>query len=295
MNWIMSEIYVLSISKIVVKRIKKQDNKLYFKNKLAIACISKNEAPYLKEWMEYHLLIGIDRIFFYDNESDDNTFEVLKPYIDKGLIEYQTISGIGKQLDAYNDALRNHRYDTKYIAFIDMDEYIMPIDSDKTVFEIIDSLINEKTWAGGIGLNWCCYGSSGHKRRPQGLIIENYTHIAKISHSDNAHIKTICNPRLVKRVVSPHFVQYKLGAFAINETNLSKLWGWFADPRQYKHIRLNHYMVKSEEDFMIKKSRGLGDRAGSIDMTYFYKHDFKDEEDKSMFVYVDKLSRRLFN
>ena len=51
-----------------------------------------------------------------------------------------------------------------------MDEYIMPIDSDKTVFEIIDSLINKKTWAGVYDLNWC-YGSSGHKD-VQGLIIE---------------------------------------------------------------------------------------------------------------------------
>ena len=70
---------------------------------MTIACISKNEGPYLKEWIEYHKMLGVDRIFFYDNESSDNTQDVLSTYIDSGYVEYHEIKGVGMQLAAYND------------------------------------------------------------------------------------------------------------------------------------------------------------------------------------------------
>ena len=120
-----------------------------------------------------------------------------------------------------------------------MDEYIMPTNENETIVDVVDRLMAKHPWVGGVALNWCCYGSSGYEKRPQGLITENYIHTAKANHYMNAHIKTICNPRVVNKSVSPHFVKYKIGFFAINETDYSKQWGWFATPREYKNIRLN--------------------------------------------------------
>lgn len=71
--------------------------------------ISKNEAPYIKEWIEFHKLVGFTKFYFYDNESEDNTVDILKPYIDSGLVEYTLIKGKGRQLDAYNDAIAKHK------------------------------------------------------------------------------------------------------------------------------------------------------------------------------------------
>jgi len=39
------------------------------------------ESFFLKEW--------VDHFFLCDNNSKDNSFEVIKPYIEKGLIDYQ--------------------------------------------------------------------------------------------------------------------------------------------------------------------------------------------------------------
>lgn len=43
-------------------RHKKQDtaDKLYY---LSVCAIFKNEGPILKEWIEYHLLVGVDHFF----------------------------------------------------------------------------------------------------------------------------------------------------------------------------------------------------------------------------------------
>ena len=49
---------------------------------LAVVAIMKNAGPYIKEWLDYHLLAGVEHFFIYDNDSLDNMKEVLQPYIE---------------------------------------------------------------------------------------------------------------------------------------------------------------------------------------------------------------------
>ena len=39
---------------------------------LAVCAIYRNEAPYLREWIEFHRLVGVERFFLYNNESTDD-------------------------------------------------------------------------------------------------------------------------------------------------------------------------------------------------------------------------------
>ena len=48
---------------------------------LSICAIFKNEAKFLKEWIEYHRLVGVDHFYLYDNGSTDRFKEILNPYI----------------------------------------------------------------------------------------------------------------------------------------------------------------------------------------------------------------------
>ena len=34
---------------------------------LAICAIYRDEAPYLREWIEFHRLVGVEHFFLYDN------------------------------------------------------------------------------------------------------------------------------------------------------------------------------------------------------------------------------------
>ena len=38
-----------------------------------------DEASYLREWIEFHRLVGVERFFLYDHESVDDSREVLAP------------------------------------------------------------------------------------------------------------------------------------------------------------------------------------------------------------------------
>ena len=61
---------------------------------LTLCAIAKNEGRYLQEWIEYHKMLGVEKFFIYDNDSADNTLEILQPYIDANLVEYCYFPGI---------------------------------------------------------------------------------------------------------------------------------------------------------------------------------------------------------
>ncbi len=40
--------------------------------KISIISLFRDEAPYLKEWIEFHRLIGVDQFHLVNNNSTDN-------------------------------------------------------------------------------------------------------------------------------------------------------------------------------------------------------------------------------
>lgn len=102
---------------------------LYKKNRnckynVSICAIFKNEAPFLKEWIEYHLMIGVDHFYMYDNNSDDNFYEILLPYINAGIVELKQWKDNNAQMSAYKDFYQNKRQETSWVSFLDIDEFI---------------------------------------------------------------------------------------------------------------------------------------------------------------------------
>ena len=91
---------------------------------LAFVLIAKNEAPYIEEWINFHVKQGVTHFIIYDNESTDNFREVLEPYIKSGLVTYKILKGRRRQNDAYNMAVHDYKHKFRYMAFIDADEFM---------------------------------------------------------------------------------------------------------------------------------------------------------------------------
>ena len=56
------------------------------KYEVSLCLIFKDEGRFLKEWLDYHLTIGIDHFYLYDNNSTDDYKPVVQPYIDRGVV-----------------------------------------------------------------------------------------------------------------------------------------------------------------------------------------------------------------
>ena len=57
---------------------KNKKTKPYF---LVIVCMFRNEDLYLKEWIDFHIVQGVDHFYLYDNENPKSTMKLLEPYI----------------------------------------------------------------------------------------------------------------------------------------------------------------------------------------------------------------------
>ena len=226
-----------------------------FKYELAIVAILKNEALYVKEWIDYHILAGIDHFYLYDNESTDNVKEILQPYIDNGLVTYEFYPGKIPQMAAYNSAIKKYRFEAEYLAFIDLDEFIYPHEN-KSILEIINEYFNKSSNIAGFSIHWATFGASGQYKADYSKgVLERFLHRAATTFNHNKYVKTIVNPRSVNHMQGPHNAMYFEGKFAVREDGaVVQLAG--IEPVSSNIISINHYRTKSKEEYEIKADRG---------------------------------------
>ncbi len=274
--------------------IEKQQNfglRFMFKRKypfyLTLCAIAKNEGRYLQEWIEYHKMLGVEKFFIYDNDSADNTREILQPYIDTNLVEYCYFPGKKMQLKAYANCVRKHKRHTKYLGFLDIDEFIVPI-KHKTISDYLKSLGRFS----GVQMNWLVYGSGGAKKREKGFVIERFKDHSLPDHKLNRHIKVILNPRLILRFFSAHRPVI-FGRYIDSNGNITKKSFWDRTPVS-NQIRINHYAIKSYEEFLEKRSRGRARFNRERGLDYFDNYDLNDIiNDSMMDKYIVELKKRI--
>lgn len=258
----------------------KKESKNY-KYNLSIICIMKNEASYVNEWLNYYISVGVDHFYIYDNDSIDNLRSILEQYGTK--VTYHKMNGKLRQLDAYNDAINKYKYITKYMAFIDADEFIYCPLKEHKIFPVIDNILRKDS-IGGLAVNWLIFGSSGYEKRPNGLITNNYIYRSANNFDKNHYIKTICNPRRIFYFSLSHCPHYLPGYHAVNE-RMEVTNGAISEQVSVKKIRINHYYSKSKQEFLLKRNRGSGDVLGKRRLAEFDEHDRNDVLDKSLMVY----------
>lgn len=242
---------------------------------LSVCAIAKNEGPYFKEWLEWHLGKGVEKFYIYDNESTDGTRELLEPYIRSGIVDYKYWPGHRQQLAAYDDCLENNRLSSRWMAFIDLDEFIVPV-RDASIPEFLKGL---ESFA-AVEINWLVYGSGGRKDKTPGTMMERFRFHSKPEHYLNRHVKSIVNPRRVFTMIGCHEVARISGDTADSHGQPVRRHFREREPQQ-DIIRINHYAVRSYEEFIEKQARG---RASGTQPTvkpeYFIQYDLNDIEEK---------------
>jgi glycosyltransferase involved in cell wall biosynthesis len=234
---------------------------------LAACAIYRNEARYLREWVEFHLLVGFERFYLYDNGSDDNHLEILQPYIADGtvVLEHWPISP-GRHL-AYERCLAKRRQEARWIAFFDIDEFLF-----SPLGRPVPEIVGEFEQYPGIGANLLPFGTSGHKTEPDGLVIENFVRRSR-DEKTQPTIKSIVNPVRAIHCWGAHsFLYFGWSEEYEGLTFEEPVWALVlpvSERREqiplrthdrspelsYSLLRVNHYDTKSEEAFREKCGR----------------------------------------
>lgn len=232
---------------------------------LGITAIVKNEAPYIKEWIEFHKLVGVEKFYIYDNESTDDLIEVIQPYINANEVVYKYFPGECAQNAAYQDSIENNSNKVRFMAFIDLDEFITPL-KHITITEYIKNIENKIGHKiDALGVNWLIHGFNGHFHKPDGLVCENFSRCS-FSTEGNKHIKSIVNPRSVVIAHHPHYFIHRFGSKIVNIKG-ENIYGPFSEP-YFEEIVINHYITKSYEEYEKRMKKGKADGSNPVKFSY---------------------------
>ena len=237
-----------------------------FLHDLAVVAIMKCEGHYLKEWLDYHLAAGVDHFYLYDNESPDNQAEVAKPYVEAGLVDYFSWPGQRMQFPAYVDSHKRFKFQCRYMAIIDGDEFVYPkvtrVDGGHySIVDVVDEILSHDDKAACLAINWQCFGSNGKDTADYSHgVLERFTRRALKNASINTLCKTIFNPRKVSNLGNPHYVSLFEDFKTINENGgYPQTEGrnrGHNKPVTSEKIVINHYITKSLEEYLNKITRG---------------------------------------
>ncbi|NGX50194.1 MAG: hypothetical protein K1060chlam2_00035 [Chlamydiae bacterium] len=267
---------------------------------LSICAIFKNEAPYLKEWIEFHKLQGVEHFFLYNNNSSDDYLTVLQPYIDSSdvtLIQWsynysfnQSKVWLSIQSGAYMDCVHLYGDRTTWLAAIDIDEFLFCTDGLS-----VSTFLEEYKDYGGVCPYWRLFGTSNLETIPSNLLmIEALIQCCIPEEFRNRYVKSIVQPRHVKSCASAHIFSYKDGYFAIdpNGNEITRQTGpYWTDDK----LRINHYWTRSKEYFRTRKipSRHRRRRAETVKVLWKMANAYNACIDTSILQFAPALREKM--
>lgn len=233
-----------------------------------IFTVIKNEHLYIEEWIKYHLDLGIDHLFIFEDEDSISHKEIIDKYSsDNVSLNSVAILPINKKpyIRNWQDAKQSlynkeglwwikNNYDYDWCFSIDCDEYITLSNKNDTLQSVL-SLYSEYD---AVILQWQNYNANGNIYKPNYNdkgIIDTYTQKCEKSIRDTIWkcTKLMYNFKNYKK-------HYFLGTHLCYDfckwckTDFSKDLGKFI----YDNIYIRHYLTKSWEEYIWKlKIRGM--------------------------------------
>lgn len=264
----------------------------------SICAIFQNEAPYLREWIEFHKLQGCQHFYLYNNRSTDNFFQVLLPYLyakEVTLIDWPYTFKPGDhdgwlavQCGAYKHCIGNYGRDNVWVGLFDIDEFLFCPDGQK-----LPIFLRQYLSYGAVCAHWRVFGTSGVEEIPQNkCLIEVLTKCNLPGDAINCFFKSIVRPPHVANIDTAHMGILKNGFFTVNADGetMAELWNTNHTPK-YDKICINHYFSRTKKFFRERKkpSEEKRNRSGEVQDIEAYNQC----EDTKILQFVPALRERL--
>jgi hypothetical protein len=272
-----------------------------------VVCSVRNEGPFLVEWIAWYRLLGFTDIVVVTNDCTDHS-----PALLDALGVYGGCTHIirdipdGKRICATKLA---HAHATEqvrksdWVLVCDVDEFLVIHRGEGRISDLINAPSDPFL---GMSINWRVFGTSGHAKWKDGLVHRQFTRAAELDDPSSNWVKSITShpdwfarlgehgPRKLrlKRAGKPWGAP---GMRWVNSTGVDvPAWQPQGDylrrlPKglvTHEVAQMNHYMVRSEESFALKKGQ-LSAVAGKDRYTdeFMVKFDRNECEDTSAFRY----------
>ena len=231
---------------------------------MAIVLIVRNEARHIAEWARFHHMAGVKHFLVYDNGSTDGTITAIRSALPAEALtvipwaqrRFRTITGreIHNQVLAYAHALLNFGSAYRWMAFIDVDEFLVPVTA-RSIPEAMQGLEG----AAHVSLPWQMFGRGGNTTPPEGGVVANYLHRARDSFAltHGLNFKCLVDPSRVTEV-GVHGFGIDGRDEGVNDAGQSAHHKDRIKPSFASRVRLqlNHYYTRSDAELQAKIGRG---------------------------------------
>jgi hypothetical protein len=223
---------------------------------LTLGAVIRNQSHYVKEWLGFHYLMGVERFCIALHQCTDDTEAKIDELPFRKQIELFKIGGNAQhvQMGAYKKLHEMFGKFTKWMLFIDSDEFMFPL----KVNNLVELLHRYEKFS---SLSACqrMFGHANQVIRPEGLSIEKFiwaTHPANDS-GDRA-IKSIYQPQYFRAFFSPHFQLCHTLPQVLSDKKTFKVENHCHIDREPVQdvVRYNHYFTRSMEDWIARFNRG---------------------------------------
>ena len=187
---------------------------------VAICAIARNEGPYIREWIDYHMGIGADKIFIYDNSEKEPEYVGLQSEY-PGHVVVRPWKGENKQVDSYNDCLNRLRNDDPQTAvgFIDIDEFVV-LKKHANLKNFLAQHLTE----GVIALNWYIFGSGEEVKYRDAPVTQRFVwraekvnqHVKSFGIAKDIQLMGIHQPQLIRPGSTQHDTSGKVKIIGFN-------------------------------------------------------------------------------
>lgn len=249
--------------------------------KIGLCCIGRLENRYIKEFVQFYINLGVDKIFIYDNNYDGEEYfeDELKFFISNGFVKIIDFRNKQKcQLEAYQDCYDKYGKEYDWFCFFDIDEFLL-LNNSHSIKDVLSSC--EFKNYDMIHVNWVTFSDNNLVRYDNRPILKRFTEVVlpldfkkNYNIPENCHVKSIIRGGLeIKWSNTPHTPsnEIKCCDSAGNPCNSSMP---FIVPYVYGKMCLRHFPTKTIEEWLnIKVKRGYPD--GHKD--YFRTHDAIEE------------------
>ncbi|MGP9656109.1 glycosyltransferase family 2 protein [Halomonas sp. AOP35-4E-18] len=247
----------------------------------------------LQEWIAFHLAVGVEHFIIADIGSSDGSYAYLRELKRLGLVTLVRPAGVddtssepfSSEPFVYHSLLAACPATLDIVAFIDVDEFLLPLDEDDAKDNSAPSGLNRpeerieestgdwstnvlqpnglRSWLGDIfsdpdvsalALNSACFGSSGERFRGDGLVIERFTQRSSRTFRYNRFYKSVVRPSRVRHFDNERHAVLKTGHYVNSRgAPLQMVEERPGVSRRvcWQGVRINHYAVKSVEEFVL--------------------------------------------
>lgn len=223
---------------------------------LTTATIVRDESKYIREFVAFHKLVGVDHMLIYmDGGFDKETADALSDFVENGFVQLIDWPRLNErrnnQFLAYKNAVERLYNKTRWLAMIDADEFLFAPKSNDLQREL---KAREQFLA--LSVYSHTFGTGGVDSIPAGgLVLEELVFRGPSEHVKNWTQRTIVQPHAVAAIRSANTVVLHGNTCLGWDEEGHPVYATGESNHGSKHLRINHYFTRAEEDFRIKLSR----------------------------------------